>query len=64
MDIFIAQGYMLTFGVTVGENSMKAILQTIVNWFNDLKQDIDDSYMIDDAYMELGMDEKMGRGNE
>ena len=43
---------------------MKRIFTAIIDWFRDIKDTTDHSYLIDDAYMELDMDEKMGRGNE
>jgi len=52
---------MLIFGETVGANNMKKIIDIIINFFKDLKDTVDNSYLIDDAYMELGIDEKLGR---
>ena len=61
MVIITVQDYMLIFGEIVGANNMKKIIDIIINFFKDVKDTVDNSYLIDDAYMELGIDEKLGR---
>ena len=52
--IIIAQDYMLTSGVTVGENDMWPLIKKYINCF-------DDAYLIDDAIIELGIDTEYHR---
>ena len=59
MVIITAQDYMLIFGVTVGGNNMWTLIKSWWNAYIDLMAHC---HLLDEAYMELNMDEEFGHG--
>ena len=59
MVIITAQDYMLIFGATVGGNNMWTLIKS---WWNEHIDLMEHSYLLDEAYMELNMDEEFGHG--
>ena len=59
MVIITAQDYTLIFGVIVGANKMWKLIE---GWWNEYVDLIEYSYLLDEAYIELNIDQELGRG--
>jgi hypothetical protein len=57
--IITAQDYMLISGATVGGNNMWNLIKS---WYHEYVECMNNAHLLDEAYMELNMDEEFGHG--